>query len=559
MKSLFSRLTEPSPALTSSIQRQQARLLASLSLALLIAALVIIPVWVSASLVYPAVRWIGLGVLAMFVVIYGLSRTRWYIAGVVLHILTTWAVVLTTLAISPLPILERMVVVKFLANALFLSIYFLRLRVFIILAVLNLMVGGAFLFVPDVPLLYTFSLLVYFTVIPLLIGVGTLLSEAYKKRLEVSEARYRSVFAAMSEGVMLLGHGGKIVASNASAERILNVGREPVPKRSWASGDWQAIHEDGSAFAPEDYPAAMTMRTGQPYRDVIMGLLTEAGQTRWISINSQPLLKDGSVLPDEVVVSFTDITERRESEKALAEAQQREFEYALEKERVRLLSQFIEKASHEFRTPLAVINSLAFAMARTHEPEQRATQESKIKQQIKRMARLVDMLLHAYRLESGQTPSAEAAVALSVVIDAALDLAVQSVPFRPAIRCENVPPTVKVMANQSVLVESLRHIIDNALRFTPPDGLVTVRANVEDGQARIEIQDTGLGIAAADLPHIFETFWRQDEAHSTPGIGLGLPIARRIIMMYGGEIAATSELGKGSTFTITLPIVAGAG
>ena len=72
-------------------------------------------------------------------------------------------------------------------------------------------------------------------------------------------------------------------------------------------------------------------------------------------------------------------------------------------------------------------------------------------------------------------------------------------------------------------------------------------------EAHLEIADTGIGLAAADLPHIFETFWRLDEAHTTPGFGLGLPIAKRIIEQHDGIIHATSEFGVGSRFVIVLP------
>lgn len=73
----------------------------------------------------------------------------------------------------------------------------------------------------------------------------------------------------------------------------------------------------------------------------------------------------------------------------------------------------------------------------------------------------------------------------------------------------------------------------------------------------INVRDTGIGISADDLPHIFETFWRHDEAHSTPGFGLGLPIAKRIIERHGGSITVESQLGLGSTFSVTLPVEIG--
>ncbi|NWG18156.1 MAG: sensor histidine kinase, partial [Chloroflexi bacterium] len=104
------------------------------------------------------------------------------------------------------------------------------------------------------------------------------------------------------------------------------------------------------------------------------------------------------------------------------------------------------------------------------------------------------------------------------------------------------------------LQEALAQILDNAYRFTPPDGTIEVSVMVENPSINIVVSDTGPGIATEHLPHIFETFWRLDEAHSTPGLGLGLSLARKIIEMHGGSIAVDSVVGEGTTFVLRLPI-----
>jgi signal transduction histidine kinase len=97
-------------------------------------------------------------------------------------------------------------------------------------------------------------------------------------------------------------------------------------------------------------------------------------------------------------------------------------------------------------------------------------------------------------------------------------------------------------------------LLDNALKFTPEGGTITLKATKADRAAAIRIRDTGPGIAPEALPHIFERFYRSDEARTGSGAGLGLAIAQELIEAQQGEITVESDLGKGSTFTVTLPL-----
>jgi len=107
-------------------------------------------------------------------------------------------------------------------------------------------------------------------------------------------------------------------------------------------------------------------------------------------------------------------------------------------------------------------------------------------------------------------------------------------------------------------------LLDNAIKYTPPGGSVTVGLRIESrsgsaGVARISVVDTGIGIARADLPHVFERFYRADRARQTGGTGLGLAIGKWISEAHGGSITVESETGSGSIFTITLPLLPAAG
>ncbi len=121
------------------------------------------------------------------------------------------------------------------------------------------------------------------------------------------------------------------------------------------------------------------------------------------------------------------------------------------------------------------------------------------------------------------------------------------------IECEAVPD-VTVIGDRDAIKQVLLILLDNALKFTPAGGTITLGAAVADRVAALRVRDTGPGITPAALPHIFERFYRSDESRTGSGAGLGLAIAKELIEAQHGEITVASEIGKGSTFTITLPL-----
>jgi PAS domain S-box-containing protein len=136
-------------------------------------------------------------------------------------------------------------------------------------------------------------------------------------KLRESELRYRSVVNALEEGVVVLDGEGVWRTGNASAERILGLSLDQLTGRSLLDDRWHTIHEDGTPFVPAEYPAMITLRTGQPCASVVMGVYRPDGKLRWIDINSRPLTGEGRTTPSAVVVSFSDITDRKRAEERL--------------------------------------------------------------------------------------------------------------------------------------------------------------------------------------------------------------------------------------------------
>ncbi|MFN8530605.1 MAG: sensor histidine kinase [Anaerolineae bacterium] len=143
---------------------------------------------------------------------------------------------------------------------------------------------------------------------------------------------------------------------------------------------------------------------------------------------------------------------------------------------------------------------------------------------------------------------------LTDVIDSVCHGVLKKFETVPSLHLELGSSLPRIRGDFDYLSDALGQILENALRFTLPDGTVTIVTGATESSVWIEVRDTGIGIEEDELPHIFETFWRNDKAHTTPGFGLGLPIAKRIIAQHNGEISVSSYQGQGTTFRVTLPL-----
>ena len=145
-----------------------------------------------------------------------------------------------------------------------------------------------------------------------------------EEELRASEERYRSVITTMAEGVVLQQADGRITACNASAERILGLSVQQMMGRTSIDPCWQTIHEDGTPFPGDDHSSMVTLRTGEPQSNTVMGIHKPDGTLTWILLNSQPLFRPSETKPYGVVTSFSDITKRKQAEVALRQQAERE-------------------------------------------------------------------------------------------------------------------------------------------------------------------------------------------------------------------------------------------
>ncbi len=249
---------------------------------------------------------------------------------------------------------------------------------------------------------------------------------------------------------------------------------------------------------------------------------------------------------DLLLVRASDVTERKR-------AQQQDFDLRVERERVNILTHFIQDASHEFRTPLSIIRTSLYLLNRTEDLGRRQAKVEQIDLAVNHMVRLIDMLVILTSLDSGLALNHRSVDVNQLVNQVMTTARLTKKPLQwdlhlaPALDLAQVDP--------EHLLEALRQLLDNAIRFTPDGGTITVTTEQRSDELLIEIRDTGCGIADEDLPHIFYRFYRTDDAHTSSGFGLGLPIAKQIIELHGGTLSVISQVGSGSVFRISLPTV----
>ncbi len=144
-----------------------------------------------------------------------------------------------------------------------------------------------------------------------------------ENKLRDDESLYRSIFAALHEGIVFLDPSVEIFACNRRAEEILGLSRDEIVGRASIDPRWRAVHEDGTAFPGEEHPSSVTLQTGKAMSDVMMGVHKPSGEVAWININSEPVVRSGENRPFAAVVSFADVTDRKLAQEALRESEKR--------------------------------------------------------------------------------------------------------------------------------------------------------------------------------------------------------------------------------------------
>jgi heavy metal sensor kinase len=222
------------------------------------------------------------------------------------------------------------------------------------------------------------------------------------------------------------------------------------------------------------------------------------------------------------------------------------------------INRFSADASHELRTPLTVLQGELEAVAEKGQtlPEDVRDTIGSALEETQRLAKIVESLLAISRLEAGEARVQPVRLDLAELTRTTADhMKLLAEEKHISITCEGTDP-VEVEADPSRLKQVVVNLLDNAIKYTPEGGDVSLSVTQREGRAVLEVADRGLGISAIDLPHVFERFYRADKARSRQmgGTGLGLSIVRSICLAHGGQVTVNSTEGRGSLFCVELPL-----
>jgi two-component system phosphate regulon sensor histidine kinase PhoR len=341
---------------------------------------------------------------------------------------------------------------------------------------------------------------------------------------ELTEERDRAgqILDALGDGVLLLDGAGRLLVANPAARA------------------WFGLPDDLRAGLPAQrvlgapQVSDLAERAAQARAPVVGTSTLVFPEPRTLTMRAFPLADRGPT--GRIVVTMTDITQRRRLEV--------------------LRRDFVANASHELKTPVAAVRALAETLltALPDDPEAGRRFAGRIARETERLDALAGDLLDLSRVERG-TLDVEPVDLVGLVKEVVGGYADRAEERRIRLDAE-LQPGVAMRGDRAQLGLLLSNLIDNALRYTPAKGTVRVRLDAAEGRAILQVADNGEGIPADELPRIFERFYRVDKARTrqTGGTGLGLAIVRHVAEAHGGAVRAGSELGRGSTFTVTLPL-----
>ena len=345
--------------------------------------------------------------------------------------------------------------------------------------------------------------------------------------LAEEQSRLRTVLDSLADGVLVANREGRLALFNPAALHLL--GLRQAPAIGAPVGDLLADAALAGLIASGPQDAA-----GRP-----------ATVAREVARDGLTLLASVAPIADRAGVRLGTVTLLRDVTAAKALDQ--------------LKSQFVSMTSHELRTPLAAVQTyvgtLLEGFAGELTPQQRAIL-SRCSERLDALVSLVDDLLDMSRLESGRMERQIVALDVASVVPEVLELLAPQAQERELCVHNLVGaglPTVEM--DREDLVRVLTNLVSNAIKYNRPGGSVTVRARDAGYYLCLEVADTGIGIPAEALPHLFSEFYRvkRREASRVPGTGLGLAIVKRIVEYYHGRVEVESELDQGSTFTVYLP------
>jgi PAS domain S-box-containing protein len=375
---------------------------------------------------------------------------------------------------------------------------------------------------------------------------------ATEQALRRSEADHRAIFERSPIGIARVSSEGELLEANPALLGMLEHQFETMRESSWPN---LLRAYDQAASRSRRPPLLAGITDGS---SVQVRAATGGGRWVWLQLTATSI-PDSAGRPEHVLVMVEDVTVVRETSDKLAEAleSQRSANANLEK-LDRTKTEFLSITSHEFRTALTGIQGFSELIREGGlDPDEVRAYGGYIFNDADRVNRLIGDMLDLDRMESGRMAIRAAEVDVNEVLTdviARASTAAPTVDFKT-----DLDPSLPIVsADRDRLVQVVSNLVNNAVKYSPDGGRVTLTSGIEGTFALISVSDTGLGIPPEEIGHVFERFRRvrSGAAQSIPGTGLGLAIVKQIVEMHGGKIWVESAVGHGSSFHFTIPLAA---
>lgn len=361
--------------------------------------------------------------------------------------------------------------------------------------------------------------------------------------LRKSEARYRLLIESVGVGVVVV-QAGRMVFANPSLVRIVG-----HPLAYLLSEPYTAtIHPDDVAAVVERHQRRLR---GEPVEtNYGFRVMTQSGETRWLDLAAVKIEWGNA---DATLMFVVDATARIQAEQTRKVALQKQSELNDMKTR------FIAMASHEFRTPLATIHGSVELLRHYRDrlrPNQKVDALKKIDAAVQRMTRMLENVLLIGRADAGQLEFTPQPLAVTAYCLGLIDELKSSLSTRFAVvslTLDLPPPDLHLWLDETLLRNIIGNLLSNAFKYTPDGKGVSLVMAYRDDRLHIRVADEGIGVPGHDLPRLFERFQRASNVGSVSGTGLGLSIVRDSVTWHQGTIEVTSEVNRGSCFTVSLP------
>jgi signal transduction histidine kinase/ActR/RegA family two-component response regulator len=373
-------------------------------------------------------------------------------------------------------------------------------------------------------------------------------AEAARLEVQRAAAELDGVFAAMRDIVLVYTPEGRVAKANPAA--IAAFGFDPTGLDATALAARVSISDvGGTPITPARLPAVTALHKEEPSREP---MVFEGSDGRRHIVEPVAASLNGHTGTFGAVSVWHDVTHREE----LLEALQDKTEALTEADQRK--DEFLAMLAHELRNPLAPIRNAAeiLRLRSSDNPDLRWVEEV-IQRQVRHMARLLDDLLEVSRITTGKVMLAKEYVELATIVASAVEA---SRPFIDAqeqqLQVSLPAEPVYLIADPTRLVQVIDNLVNNAAKYSETAGRIWLEVEAAESDVAIRVRDSGVGIAAEQLPHVFDLFMQADRSldRSHGGLGVGLTVVRSLVEMHGGTVEAFSVgRGQGSEFVIRLP------